>query len=129
MKDPRRRLNDYQESMISLARNGPDFHGYAAREILRGNSSHLDLSLRVDLIRSALNRHDEDAVRVFVNDWADMGIRGPKSAMVSRWVPGDHFYALDEKFESLYEAIQHLKNNGYKYSGITERHVYKHDGD
>lgn len=48
---------------------------------------------------------------------------------VSKWVPGDHFYVLDEKFRSLEDAIKHLEFKGYVFDGnVWERFQYRENG-
>jgi hypothetical protein len=122
--DQHRRLDDHREAWISLAINhGEPFRSHAVREILRGvpyMSAPYDICSR--LVYSALAREDADSVRVKVNDWSEYG--RARSAPVYKWIPGSHFYALDEKFDGLESAKDHLRMNGYVFSGLVERHVY-----
>ena len=121
------RLDDYRESMIFIARNGYPFNEYAAREIVSGINSFLSYGLMVNLVLSALRRQDANAVRVFVNDWSNSTRRPHRP--VFKWIPGDHFYALEEKFDTLEEAKNYLNVHGYDFESLVERHVYMRDGD
>lgn len=128
MYDHEAKLDDWGESMIALARNGYQFAEYAAFQLLRETSrSDVDWEVRYWMIRSALGRQDARTVRIYVNDWKHA--RHRPSAPVSKWIPGDHYYVLNEKFDTLDEARDHLCNRGYRYEGLIEKHVYTRDGD
>lgn len=37
---------------------------------------------------------------------------------ISKWMPGAHYYALDQKFNTQEQAERHLGEHGYKSSGV-----------
>lgn len=119
----RARLPDESESLLALALLGQEFRAYAVRHLL--SLHHCSSGARYEMLVSALTRHDLESARIFLNDWTS---RLP-TALVYKWVPGDHFYALTQKFDTLSEAIHYLREAGYAYGGIRERHVYPHGGD
>jgi hypothetical protein len=45
-----------------------------------------------------------------------------RSHAMYKWTPGSHFYAFDEKFDGLESANDHLRMNGYGFSGLVEQH-------
>lgn len=51
-----------------------------------------------------------------------------KQEAIHKWVPGDHYYALGEKFNTMAEAEAHLERNGFKCLGLRETFVYPGDG-
>lgn len=115
------------DSLIGLGMHGGPFVKFAAHKIAgECDYSGVDIGMRADMLRSAFARHDRRAVVRMVKDWTTP--RGRRTASVTKWVPGDHFYALDEKFDSLEAARSHLRKNGYEYEGLTETRMY-HDGD
>lgn len=65
------------------------------------------------------------AVRMFVNDWSKRSNK--PGCGVFKFNPGEHYHCLNEKFDTLDEAIANLKTKGYAYSGLTERHVYREE--
>lgn len=73
---------------------------------------------------SAFNRHDREAAERFVRDWKNESFRRKKRANVSKWIPGSHYYALDQKFDTLAEAKEHLRDNGYEFGSLIETRVY-----
>lgn len=78
------------------------------------------------IIDSCLNRGDEAAAKVFINDWNQSRSRPIRD--VSKWIPGEHFYALDKKFSSLDEAIGYLGENGFSFGTLRERFQYRESG-
>lgn len=67
-------------------------------------------------IDSCLMRGDLRTARIYLNDFC-----GKKGTMeVWKWIPGDHYYALRVKFNTLKEAINYLHLQGYSYSGLNE---------
>jgi hypothetical protein len=58
-----------------------------------------------------------------LNDWNGQAPDRP-GVRVSKFVPGEHFHVLNEKFLSLDDAIKHLKSKGYEYDGLDEKFVY-----
>ena len=80
-------------------------------------------SVRFDLLRSAMCRRDVEAVRIFLHDWLYLDARPGQCAY--KYVPGEHFYALNTKFNTLNEAISHLTARGYRYAGLHEERVQR----
>lgn len=78
------------------------------------------------LIDSCLNRGDIEQAEKFIRDW-NSTLAKPKRC-ISKWIPGNHYYALSEKFNSLEDAINHLKINGFEYDGLQERFQYRENG-
>jgi hypothetical protein len=82
------------------------------------------------IIDSCLAREDYKAARQFISDWNET--RAKESARVvdiSKWIPGDHYYALSQKFSSLSEAESHVRKQGYIFSGVVrERFHYRESG-
>ena len=126
--DPEAKLDEYKEGCIALSRNGGRFLSYAASELTSGlpHDPRCGWEVRYWLVYSALNRGDVRAARVFVNDWSNH--RSRPGARVTKWVPGDHFHTLGERFNTLDEAINHLRNRGYEYDGFSETHAYRQEG-
>jgi len=75
------------------------------------------------MLLSAFARKDSPAIRVFINDWSKHNSR--PGCTVSKFIPGQHYHCLGAKFDTLQEAIDHLKASGYVYDGLTEKHVYR----
>jgi hypothetical protein len=121
-EEARRTLDDHKEAWLSLgSRHGGVFAEKAVGELLRGvpwAEAHWWL------LRSAMARGDKEACRMFVNDWSGRTTARPPRA-VWKFVPGDHYYALDQKFDSLTEARRHLERHGFSYGGLQEKHAYK----
>lgn len=79
------------------------------------------------IIDSCLARRDLDTARQHIIDWNRQ--RDSKESDISKWTPGDHFYALDKKFSTLGEAIDYLRIKGFRFSGnIRERYAYRESG-
>lgn len=81
--------------------------------------------VRYWMIYSAVSRGDYRAAREYLAD--AQGAR--PEARVYRWVPGDHYHALDGRFDTYDEARRHLESKGYRCLGLEERHVYPRGGD
>lgn len=127
--DPRARLDDEKESWLAVCIYGGPFIARAAAEITRGlpYNPAVSFEIRYYLVYSALCRGDLNAARVFVNDWSKY--RGKPTAVVHKWIPGDHYHALNQQFDTLDAAKAYIERSGYKYGGYEERHVYQRDGD
>jgi hypothetical protein len=110
-----------RDSLIALAKNGYEFREFAANKLLGLYSCWGEC--RYWMLMSAFARQDERAVRRFLDDWVAMD-RRPK-AQVSKFIPGEHYYALSEKFDTFEEAKNHLSNRGYTYAGLLEKYVPK----
>lgn len=78
------------------------------------SAEHLT-SMQSHILNSCLMRGDLNAAEQFVLDWNQTKT---KKMHVSKWFPGRHYYALDKKFNTLGEAIEYLRKNGYAYSGL-----------
>lgn len=50
-------------------------------------------------------------------------VQGRAYALVSRFVPGDHYHCLDTKHDTLSEAIEHIRRKGRVFGGIMEKHL------
>lgn len=125
--DPRRKLGEYRESLIYLGFLGGEFARHAAAQLISGQSCPCHWETAFWLIVSAMVRKDADAVRVFLNDWSCSG--GGPLANVSKFTPGEHYHCLGAKFDSLEKAVIHIKSRGFRYGGLTEKHVYTGEGD
>lgn len=81
------------------------------------------------IIDSCLNRGDRDKARQMIRDWNAQRLKLSRPKLhVSKWVPGDHYYALSKKFNTLEAAIQHLEENGYQFDGLRQRFQYRENG-
>lgn len=128
--DPEGKLSADKETWLALGVNhGGPFRSRAASELTSGlpYNPAVGWECRYWLVYSALARGDARAVRVFVNDWSHQ--RGRPAANVTKWVPGDHYHTLGERFDTLEEAKEHLRKKGYEFGGFSETHAYKRDGD
>ena len=56
-------------------------------------------------------------------DWGLMIDKKKEKAYISKYVPGIHFYALDEKFLTYSQALEHLEKNGYKCAGLLKHRI------
>lgn len=123
------KLDDEKESWIPLAHNGEPFISRVASELIRGlpYDPLVGWETRYWMVYSALARQDYDCTRRYVHDWSEPKSRS--SEVVSKFVPGDHYHALGERFDTLDEAIHYLKSNGRIYGGLKEVYVYPKEGD
>lgn len=78
------------------------------------------------MIDSCLNRGDIEGAKRFIQDWNATKVKPKRD--VSKWTPGDHYYALDQKFVTLEAAIEHLKAKGYEFGELRERFQYRENG-
>lgn len=124
------KLNQYQENLIALAKyNGP-FLDFVASELVNAPfKSAPAYDIRKGLIKSALARQDDNAVRRLINEWEQDKIQAKSKRPVFKWIPGKHYYVLDAKFDTLKEAIKYLQLNNYIYEGLIEKYVYPKTGD
>ena len=122
-------MDDEKEWWIPLAHNGEPFISRVAYELTRGlpYDPFVGWETRYWMVYAALARQDYDCARQYVHDWSRPKLR--PSEVVSKFVPGDHYHTLGDKFDTLDEAIQHLKRNGRAYAGLKEVHVYAREGD
>lgn len=82
------------------------------------------------IIDSCIARGDLEQARKNIGYWNDERARVPRPKRgISKWIPGDHFYALGEKFRTLELAIEHLESEGFAFDGIVrERFQYRENG-
>lgn len=118
-----------KEWWMPLARLGEPFISRVASELTGGlpYDPTSNREVRYWLVYSALARGDTDAARGFVQDWSKY--RARPSEFVSKFNPGDHYHAMDRKFDTLNEAIEYLRRIGRAYAGLKEVHVYAKEGD
>lgn len=69
------------------------------------------------VFRNALARDGIEAAEQLLFDWQ---MKAQKTAWVTKWVPGDHFYAQDKKFDRYEQAVAHLESLGFKVLGLKE---------
>lgn len=79
------------------------------------------------IIQSCLARYDEAGAEELLRDWC--GMRVKPAEYVHKYRPGSHYYALDEKFDTEFQAREHLRKNGYKCLGVNVKYVYQRQGD
>lgn len=72
------------------------------------------------VVMSALLRGDRQTARQFLNDWGKLPERP-----ITRYIPGNHFYALGIRFNTYDEAKGHLLNEGFGCSGVRYTYVDK----
>lgn len=66
-------------------------------------------------LRSALSRGDIKQAEQLLLDW-----KLQKQSWITKWVPGNHFYAQGKKFDHLQDAEAYLKNLGFVSLGLKE---------
>jgi hypothetical protein len=71
------------------------------------------------IILSCLARGDETEAMELLIDWMPNRYR-----CIYKWIPGNHYYALNEKFNTLQEAKDHLRNFGYQFKCLIEQRIY-----
>ena len=66
-----------------------------------------------------------------LSDWLEVcsKIKPKKQTLVWKWVPGDHYHVLNERFATLLQAKSFLAAQGYAYEGFRTKHVYTNEGD
>lgn len=129
--DPLGKLSPVLEGWLALGINHGGAFASAAAHQLIAELPHDDgcrWETRVGLLLSAMARGDFAGCRRFVNDWRYYRPDRRPAAVVAKWIPGDHYHALNERFDTLEEAVAHLERNGYRFDGLRERFVYK-DGN
>lgn len=116
------RLDPYLESWLSLATTPSDYRGLfiakAASEITSQCPHGAGWEARWELLRSAMNRYDVEAVRRFAQDWGckDHAV----TALVTMFTPGEHYHvaALERKYDTLTAAIEAIEKAGMNYGGL-----------
>lgn len=81
---------------------------------------------------SRLHCQDEMGFRKHLNywwDWDRESYRTVRVADVTKFIPGEHYHTLNEKFNTLGEAKRHLMHEGYEFGTFKEIHVYQREGD
>lgn len=83
------------------------------------------------IIDSCLARFDEATAERLIRDWTEekFKVKAKPTAYVSKFQPGSHYYALDQKFDSEFAAREHLQRNGYECLGLNVKYVYTRQGD
>lgn len=117
--------NIFDDGLVALGMLGSNFAEHATGKLLAANSCYKEAHYY--MLLSAFARKDAKAVRRFLRDWSGRS-KQPRIA-VSKFIPGDHYHVLDEKFDTLEAATAHLQKHGYVYGGLHEKHVYVKDGD
>ena len=69
------------------------------------------------MFRNALARDGIKRAEQFLVDWH---MKEQKTAWVTKWVPGDHFYAQGKKFDRYEDAMKHLLSLGFTVLGLKE---------
>ena len=120
-----RQLHPDTDDLIAVAMNGYSFAQYAASRLT--SLHHCYSEVRFWMLMSCFARKDKSTPRMYLIDWMSQDMM-PK-ACVSRFVPGNHFHALDCKFNTECEARDYLRSRGYDCTGLIEKHVYNREGD
>jgi hypothetical protein len=76
------------------------------------------------ILASVSQRGDWKLYEQFLLDWGKT-----RKVNVSKFVPGDHFYVGDVKFDTLAEAKAQLARDGNLFGELILRHVYRRGGD
>lgn len=96
--------------------------------ILRRSTGYLT-EVQSAIIDSCLARGDREKAEQLIQDWNNERDGKRPTADISKWLPGDHYYALDKKFRTLGDAESYLQSRGYRFSGkIRERFEYRESG-
>lgn len=69
------------------------------------------------VFRNALKMDGIARAEQFLVDW---GLKEKKVAWITKWVPGDHYYAQGVKFDRYVDAERHLKGLGFSVLGLKE---------
>lgn len=62
------------------------------------------------MVESALARRDKVAAIQYLIDW---DLVRAKHTRISKFEPGDHYYVLDTKFDTMEEAVEHARQHGF----------------
>ncbi len=73
------------------------------------------------MFRFAVQRGDEKYAEQLLVDWGFK--KKVKQVYITKWIPGRHYYALDEKFNTYGDAISHLESEGYESLGVKETRI------
>ena len=118
--------NEVRE-LVAVAQHGYQFREYAASQLISlagcwGNC-------RYEILLSVMARgfHEWPNVFQLLADWKAQD-RMP-SREVSKFIPGDHYHVADRKFDTLEAAQEYIRSRGWRYAGLTEKHVYSTSGD
>lgn len=81
------------------------------------------------MLISHINTEDKPGFRSLCNYWWDwdrlFGSRRGKIMNVTKYVPGDHFHAVNERFDTLNDAVRYIREQGYTFGRFDEVHIYK----
>lgn len=118
--------DDVIRSWMSLSKSGPVFASYAAQELLQaiGLRNGLNHDVCYYMLRSAIVRQDIRNVSNYLQDWGGRY----RTCAITKFSPGKHWYALNERFNSHAEAVEYASSKGYKVSGVKEKR-FPHAGD
>ena len=120
-------ITDEEDQLIALGCGGGQFPRHAAGKLLR--ELGLWSEVRYWMLVSALSRQDAKCAKMYLIDWNTQDKDHRPSAVVSKFIPGEHYHVLGTKFNSLLEAKAHLNRKGYKFGGVEEKFLYTHEGD
>lgn len=111
------------EGLLALGVIDCAFAGYAAGRLL--SLKRCDSFVKWNVLVSCFARGDVDKARKLLDSWAGGG--RPRSAWVSKFTPGSHYYTCDHKFDTLEEALDHIREAGMRFAGLKESHVYREE--
>lgn len=106
------------------------FERYMERQRIVDGSTDTLTEIQGMILTSCLARGDTDGAKRHIQDWNAKRARGKSAGIdISKWTPGEHFYALDKKFLKLDDAISYLRERGKRFSGhVQERFAYRENG-
>lgn len=78
------------------------------------------------MVESALHRGDTRTADIYMQDYR---LDSTKKAAITRFQPGQHYYALGTRFDTYESALAHLTNRGYTCLGVRTTYVYARQGD
>lgn len=78
-----------------------------------------------------VNCDNEMGVRKHLNYWWNWGSQTVQNQWknVSKFIPGDHYHCLGERFNTMQEAKSYIAEKGFVFGKLIHRHVYATDGD
>ncbi len=109
------------KELIAVGRLGGPFSSYAASQLLREASCYD--GTRYWILISNFNRGDTKNIRQYLDDWRKQDHQPKKE--IFKFTPGEHYHVMNTKFDSLDNAIDYLRQHGYAYAGLVEKHVYR----
>lgn len=115
------KLDEEDESWLSLATTPGDYRGRfidkAACVIASRCRITAGWEVRHDILRSAMARCDDEAVRKFAYDWGYRRDDPVITADVTKHIPGEHYHVkeLGKKFDKYGDAIQAIEDAGMRF--------------